>query len=71
MRRIRSQALVVAVRVMLASGAFVLTGCPEKGPAEKAGEKVDETVDKVKEAVDPSGPAEKAGEKIDEALGND
>jgi hypothetical protein len=43
--------------------------CKEKGPAEKAGEKIDKTVEKVKDAVDPKGPAEKAGEKIDKALG--
>jgi hypothetical protein len=38
--------------------AFALTGvalatvaCPEKGPAEKAGEKIDDAVDKTKDAV--------------------
>lgn len=45
-----------------------LASCKEKGPAEKAGEKMDETIENVKDAVDPKGPAEKAGEKVDDAL---
>ena len=36
-------------------------GCEEKGPAEKAGEKIDDTMS---EALDK---AEEAGEKIEEA----
>jgi len=61
---------VLALAAVLAAGTFTFTatGCKEKGPAEKAGEKVDKTVDKMKDAVDPKGPAEKAGEKIDKAL---
>ncbi|HEX7260183.1 MAG TPA: antitoxin [Luteolibacter sp.] len=46
-----------------------VSSCREKGPAEKAGEKVDRALDKVEDAVDPKGPAEKAGEKVDKALG--
>src|SRR5262245_39537728 len=42
--------------------AMLLAGC-EKGPAEKAGERVDKAVDK----LTGKGPAEKAGERIDEA----
>jgi len=45
-----------------------LPACKEKGPAEKAGEQIDHTVDKMKDALDHKGPAEKAGEKIDEAV---
>ena len=44
--------------------------CKEKGAAEKAGEQIDHTVDKMKDAIDPKGPAEKAGEKIDKAVDN-
>jgi len=40
-----------------------LTAC-EKGPMEKAGEKVDKAVDK----LSGKGPMEKAGEKIDKAV---
>lgn len=45
-----------------------VSGCQEKGPAEKAGEKIDEAAEKIGDALDPKGPAEKAGEKIDDAL---
>lgn len=58
---------------MLALSIAVLgpmAGCREKGPAEKAGEKVDEAAEKLKDAVDPKGPAEKLGEKVDEATGH-
>jgi hypothetical protein len=47
-----------------------LVSCKEKSPAERTGEKIDNAVEKVKDAVDPKGPVEKAGEKIDNALGN-
>jgi hypothetical protein len=56
-------------------GLAVLTfGCDSQGPAEKAGEKVDQSVENTKDALEETsdkitgkGPAEKAGEKIDEA----
>lgn len=47
-----------------------LASCEKKGPAEKAGEKMDKAIEDVKDAVDPKGPAEKAGEKVDKALDN-
>jgi len=56
--------IALAAAAVLSSAA----GCKEKGPAEKAGEKVDEAVEKVGDALDPKGPAEKLGEKVDEAL---
>ena len=59
---------ILALAAVLAIGTTYCTGCQEKGPVEKAGEKVDEAVDKMKDAVDPKGPAEKAGEKVDRAL---
>ena len=40
-----------------------LAAC-EKGPAQKAGEKVDKAVDK----LSGKGPLEKAGERIDKAV---
>jgi hypothetical protein len=46
-------------------GALVVVGC-EKGPLQKAGEKVDQVTDQDK--VIGKGPAEKAGKKIDEAV---
>lgn len=63
---------LLALAGALALGAFAVGGCTDsKGPAEKAGEKVDDAVEKVKDAIDPKGPAEKLGEKIDDALDND
>lgn len=43
-------------------------GCRKEGPAERAGEKMDNAGDKVKDAVTPDGPGEKAGKKIDKAV---
>jgi hypothetical protein len=64
----RTASIVVAAFVI---GAVALgTGC-HKGPAEKAGEKVDDAVQKMKDTVDPPGPAEKAGRKVDKALDQD
>lgn len=57
--------------VVIALIGFVgLIGCQEKGPAEKAGERVDEVVDNVAEGDPPlkeKGPMEEMGESIDEA----
>jgi len=47
----------------------LLSSCKEKGPAEKIGEQIDKSAEKVKDAVDPKGPIEKAGERVDRALG--
>jgi predicted small lipoprotein YifL len=55
-----------------AVACFALAGCGEKGPAEQAGEKVDQAVEQVKEMADDAaqrGAAEKAGEKVDAAIG--
>lgn len=49
--------------------AVSLVACKPKGPAEETGEKVDNAVESLKDAVDPKGPVEKAGEKVDKALG--
>lgn len=59
MKRVR-QALATVAIGMLATG--FLAAC-EKGPAQRAGEKVDDAVDR----ITGKGPAEKAGERIDEA----
>ncbi len=45
-------------------------GCETKGPAEKAGEKVDQGIQNVKDAVSPPGPGEKAGRAVDKAVGD-
>jgi hypothetical protein len=60
------------MRVLIVVALLVLTAplgaCRKKGPAEKAGEKVDETVEKIGDALDPKGPAEKAGRAVDKAV---
>ena len=67
MQTSRSICLSLALGLVL-GGATLTTGCREKGPAEKAGEQVDRTIDEIEDALDPKGPAEKAGEKIDRAI---
>ena len=62
-------AVMLAAALMLGSVAFG-TAC-NKGPAESAGEKIDDAAQKLKDKVDPPGPGEKAGRKVDKALGND
>lgn len=56
--------------------AVLTFGCKSEGPAEKAGETIDQTIENTKDALKDAsdkitgkGPAEKAGEKIDEAFG--
>jgi hypothetical protein len=56
------------LRLILAS-AFLLPlaiviGCEDKGPMEKAGERVDNAA----KSLDPRGPMEKAGAKVDDAV---
>jgi hypothetical protein len=54
---------------LLLAGAFLLplaivVGCEDKGPMEKAGERVDNAA----KSLDPRGPMEKAGAKLDDAV---
>lgn len=57
----------------------MLTACEKKGPAENAGEQIDQAMEKTEETLDeakenmqdmmePQGPMEAAGEKIDKAV---
>lgn len=57
--------------------SLISFGCDTQGPAEKAGEKIDKSVESTKDAagnvadkITGDGPAENAGEKIDEAGNN-
>jgi hypothetical protein len=52
---------VIALAILLSA---LVTGCEEKGPAQKAGEKLDRAVDELA----GKGPAEKVGERIDKAV---
>ena len=58
------------IAVSLALPFAILVGCSEPGPAEKAGERVDDAVENVKDAVNPPGPAERAGREIDDTVDN-
>jgi len=40
---------LIIVVLALSSVALVTSACPEKGPAEKAGEKIDKAVDDLKD----------------------
>lgn len=59
--------LVVSLSLLISLG---LAACERKGPAQKAGEKIDNAAQQVKDAVTPAGPAEKAGRKVDNAARN-
>ena len=59
MRRVRGALAAIAIGVM-ATG--LLAAC-EKGPAQRAGEKVDDAVD----SLTGKGQGEKVGERIDDA----
>ncbi|MDF1690552.1 MAG: hypothetical protein P1U35_13175 [Cycloclasticus sp.] len=55
--------LVICIMLIF---AFLFTACTEPdGPAEQAGEKIDQTIEKSTNAMDDA--AEKAAEKIEEA----
>jgi outer membrane murein-binding lipoprotein Lpp len=52
----------------LATTALVITltlGCDSEGPAEKAGEQIDEAVEELSQ---PQGTAEQAGEAVDDTV---
>lgn len=53
----------------LASASVATIGCERsKGPAERAGEELDELADNIDDKIDPKGPVEKAGRAIDRAV---
>ena len=56
----------IALILTIAGLVLGTTACPKKGPMEKAGEKVDETVDDITHPNET--PLEKAGRKIDEGV---
>jgi len=63
------RSIVVLVALFALGGVF---GCEREGPAERAGEKIDETMEKAQEkteeAVEEAGEAlEKAGEEVKES----
>lgn len=60
---------VLSAGLLIAAGLFA---CEQKGPAEKLGAQIDQTVEKAQEKLDeatkPEGPMEKAGKKIDQVV---
>jgi hypothetical protein len=53
---------------MLMGLVLVGNGCQPQGPAEKAGESLDNAASNAADALNPKGPMEKAGEKVDNAI---
>lgn len=68
---------LIRLLVLLAISAALVTayGCGKRGDAEKAGEKIDETMEEAQEEagdmMDQDGPMEDAGEKADDAMDGD
>lgn len=58
---------VLTTVAMLGVGSLVAIGCDPEGPAERAGEKIDEAADNIDDKIDPKGPVEKAGRALDRA----
>jgi hypothetical protein len=60
--------LTLAAAGLLALG---LAACQQQGPAEQAGQKIDNLGQKASDALNPpQGPAQSVGRKIDRTLGN-
>jgi hyperosmotically inducible protein len=55
----------LSVVLSVAVGFVLLAGCEQKGPAEKAGQKIDKAVEDTGKELQKAG--EKAGEKLEEA----
>lgn len=63
--------MIQSLTILIALIVVGLIGCQEKGPAEKAGERIDEIVDNVKHGDAPlkeKGTMEKLGESIDDSV---
>jgi hypothetical protein len=62
--------LITALRAssLLVGAVVFLAGCETKGPAEKAGENIDQGIQNAKDAINPPGPGEKAGRAVDKAV---
>lgn len=56
---------MLAVTALAVAVAFGSAACEDKGPLQKAGEKIDRVTDQDK--VIGKGPLEKAGKNVDEA----
>jgi hypothetical protein len=69
MRPHRTAATALAA-LLLGLAMLPLSGCERRGPAERAGAKIDRAGEKLRDTVDPpQGPAEKVGRSLDRATG--
>ena len=64
---IRKSISTLTMVAILGSASAMTIACERKGPAENAGEEIDEAIDNVSDKLDPKGPLEKAGRAIDRA----
>jgi len=63
----KGKASLLGTLLLVAGGLMPQVGC-QQGPAERAGERVDNAARDVRDTVNPpSGPVEAAGRKIDDA----
>jgi hypothetical protein len=53
---------------LLLGAVVTFAGCESKGPAQRAGESIDNSVQNAKDAINPPGNLEKAGRGVDKAL---
>jgi len=71
-RKIIISTLLMSTALFIMAG---MVGCDTQGPAEKAGEKIDQSVEEVKDAAEEAGdkltgqgPAEELGENMDDSV---
>jgi hypothetical protein len=62
------QIMSLMIGTFFVATTLSVTGCVQKGPAQRAGESIDQAVENMQDAVDPPGPAQKAGRSIDRAI---
>ena len=66
------KAMYLSILIAAMGLTLMLTACEKKGPTEKAGEQIDQTVEKTEEiledSIEPQGPLEKFGEKVDNVV---
>ena len=61
----RNLSSISTLTALMLTGVLFTAGCESEGPAEKAGRKVDKSVQDAKDAINPPGPAAKAGRALD------
>jgi len=64
----KNRVVSVVSMTMMFGALAAFGGCESKGPAEKAGEQIDQGIQNAKDAVNPPGAGEKAGRAVDKAL---